>query len=99
MTRVGLCKQCGKCCTHVGWIQENVVGFDEWAAARGLDVTYENGGRDVRVLVPNVCPQFISVGGESMCRLHGTPDKPDICQQSPTEPAQVLPGCGFSFED
>ena len=98
MTRVGECKQCGACCTHVGWVQENVVGFDEWAMARKLDFEYSEDKTKVRVFVRNVCPHFVAYAEENpRCDLHGKRDKPDICQDYPVSPEQLMPGCGFSF--
>ena len=99
MTRVGSCNQCGKCCTHVGWIQENVVGFDEWAMARGLDFEYTDGNKNVKVVVRNVCPHYTFVDGGVFCDLHGTKDKPDVCVNYPVSPDRCLSGCGFSFSE
>lgn len=93
MTRVGSCNRCGKCCTKIGWIQENVVGFDEWAMARGLDVHYSEDCQTVTVLVPHVCPHYGLIG----CDLHGTPDKPDVCVNYPVSPDTCLTECGFRF--
>lgn len=98
MTRVGECKQCGQCCTHIGWVQDNTIGFDEWAMARGLQVKYEDDGKKVRVMIRNVCPHYVAYGEENRrCDLHGARDKPDVCVDYPVSPEQLLPGCGFSF--
>ena len=94
LKRVGKCNQCGACCQLLGFLTDNAIGFDEWALARGLDVEYRDNCERVMVTLNHPCPQLDGC----KCRLHET-DKPEVCKGFPFVPSDILPGCGFRFED
>lgn len=90
MTRVGECKQCGECCKWIGFhFEAGIPGAIEWLEARGWEF-FEGRARKL-----DPCPHL---GPDNICDLHG-PDKPFVCRTYPAEPGQLIPGCGFSFEE
>jgi len=94
MKRIGECKQCGKCCKLIGFWTDNTIGFDEWVLARGCDVRYFENGTKALVSLENRCP---NLDDDNKCMKQA--DKPFVCSDYPTEPAHLLDGCGYSFEE
>jgi Fe-S-cluster containining protein len=90
MTRTGSCNRCGLCCKLIGFPidVDAVPGYEEWLNARGWRLEGVMAVRD------EDCPHLTPDG----CDIHG-PDKPLVCRTFPVEADQLLPGCGFSFED
>jgi Fe-S-cluster containining protein len=98
MTRTGECLRCGECCRWLGWFADaDVPGTVEWAEARGLTVV-DNGDGTLAIMLKYTCPHLVVHNAQCACALHGD-DKPEVCRRFPTSRVELLPGCGFSFED
>lgn len=93
--RLGQCTGCGECCKYVGFVFKLSPAIVDWADARELPRRLMPDENVMQVMLPNVCPHLRD--GTS-CDLHGA-EKPSICRNFPTAPEELLPGCGFYFEE
>ena len=109
-TRSGSCppSQCkGSCCRSIGiWFLDalykpEMMPFLKLLQVKGVKV-YEK-DNDYLADIPFVC-QYLTPKG--LCGLHpdlhpnhNLPHRPEMCEDWPTEPAQLLnnPECGFTF--
>ena len=92
---------CGACCEavllpiatqHMG--PDEGVEWVKWLEVHGISVI-ERGGV-TWAFIPMPCKQLTEDKG---CALHGTPEKPQMCQQYPTHPAALwnLSVCTYKF--
>ena len=91
----------GRCCEHLGvWFPSSDRDLLQMLAIRGLSVRPRN---DLTLVdLPSRC-QYLTRKG--LCGLHpamkpaaNLPKRPAMCDDWPTEPAQLLnDDCGFSF--
>jgi len=103
--RKGECKRCGKCCRYLmvgtnkaGYYGDQLItGFvdKEYLRARGLQAVVGGGYMKIVAELPCLC--LNSEGSVPECMIY--PARPISCQIYPAREEDLLPGCGYYFEE
>ena len=94
MVRKGKCKRCGQCCEwlHLLTTEKPKIDF-EFVGVRGLVSVDRPEGR-CSLYAENRCPNLTT---DYVCELQGL--RPASCLAFPERPDDLLPGCGYYFEE
>lgn len=104
LRRTGECHACAECCQTVnitavrdltlsqhGSLEE----LERYLGYRGIRVVGQDEERNLLFYEMDVpCSQL---GPDNKCKVHGTPEKPLLCERYPTEPGDIE-ACGYRFE-
>jgi len=96
--RVGKCKRCGRCCRgHYVIRGHSLKVIRENAVIMGINPTEID--PYLRILKQYDCPhlRWEERNGKriAVCAIYEK--RPQCCRDYPSTPADLLPGCGFSF--
>mgnify|MGYP001605524450 CR=1 FL=1 len=96
---------CGACCQYLvlpldkrllNNTTERLDDFIYWAKLHGIEIT--NDGDWLAARIPLPCKELDQE--TLLCKLYGTPERPDICNRYPRSPADILniKDCTYEFE-
>lgn len=89
MKRQGNCNRCGKCCSFDGLVESETSLIAKVAKQAGATID------EIKAAIRFDCPKLLKSGSVCFCRDYE--NRPDFCKQYPAEPADLVAGCGFSF--
>lgn len=98
LVRQGSCIKCGMCCKvlRLQVPKPYLTNLDvkHWVELHGVKLHEADGGVWATIRIP--CSALTP---EGLCSLHGTPDRPDLCEKWPFGPRDLvgLPECSYSY--
>ena len=92
--RKGKCKRCGKCCT-MKHLWNSMSKLDKEALKMMAPELYEMMEKAAKEDVK--CPYLKYENGIAVCTIY--PFRPTFCAEYPATPDDLIPGCGYYFEE
>jgi hypothetical protein len=99
MMRHGQCNRCGMCCIEA-WRFHYFVDHPKGEKLDWSTIRVKNVRKGKQRFLPCEKLVFDIRTHEAICLVHGSGDKPQVCQLFPTSPAEIIFGsCGYRFEE
>ena len=92
--RKGKCKRCGKCCT-MKHLFESMPEEDKELIKKVFPWLYT--ALVIGAAEDYKCPYLKYENGIAVCTIY--PNRPEFCRRYPETPEDLIPGCGYYFEE